>query len=186
MDRKQEIVKAAAKTFALYGYKATSVDQIARAAGVGKGTIYTFFVNKEELFQAIVLSTIEEMKVEANRVLVPAATPAENAHHALMKMLEFRETHQLLGRLIEEERATQSKAVMEMMQQVEKAIVEFIEERLTRALPSLKVEPRLLAYLLYKSYVAFVVEWPDLYEQPLDEKTISTFFHQSLFKGLLP
>lgn len=186
MDRKQEIIKAASKTFALYGYKATSVDQIARAAGVGKGTIYTFFVNKEDLFQAIVLSTIEEMKVEANRVLVSGASPAENAHHALMKMLEFRETHQLLARHIEEERATQSKAVMDMMQQVEKAIVEFIEERLTRALPSLEIEPRLLAYLLYKSYVAFVVEWPDLYEQPLDEQTISEFFHQSLFKGLLP
>ena len=185
MDRKQEILKAAAKTFSLYGFKATSVDQIARQAGVGKGTIYTFFSTKEELFQAIVLSTIEEMKLEADRILDTQASPTENAHVALMKMLEFRETHQLLARLIEEERTTHAKAVREMMQQVERAIVEFIEDRLTRALPNLQNDPKLVAYLLYKSYVAFVLEWNQLYDQPLDEETISRFFQKSLFKGLL-
>lgn len=184
MNRKQEILKAAAKTFSLYGYKATTVDLIAREAAVGKGTIYTFFSNKEELFQAIVLSTIEEMKHEADQVVSPSASPAENAHLALMKMLEFRETHQLLARLIEEERTTRSKAVFDMMQQVEKAIVTFIEERLKRAVPKLTTNPQLYAYLLYKSYVAFVVDWNQIYDQPLDEATISELFHQSLFKGL--
>ena len=54
MDRKQEILEAATKSFSLFGYKATTMEQVAKIANVGKGTIYTFFENKEVLFQEIV------------------------------------------------------------------------------------------------------------------------------------
>src|SRR5690625_5496373 len=42
IDRKAEIIKAATESFSLYGYKNTTMDQVARLANVGKGTIYTF------------------------------------------------------------------------------------------------------------------------------------------------
>ena len=66
MDRKQEIIDAATKSFSLFGYKATTMDQVAKIANVGKGTIYTFFANKEVLFQEIVIRMITEMKQEAD------------------------------------------------------------------------------------------------------------------------
>lgn len=53
MDRRQEILEAAARSFTLFGYKATTMEQVAKIANVGKGTIYTFFANKEILFQEI-------------------------------------------------------------------------------------------------------------------------------------
>ena len=62
MDRRQEILEAASKSFSLFGYKATTMDQVAKIANVGKGTIYTFFANKEILFQEIVVKMISEMK----------------------------------------------------------------------------------------------------------------------------
>jgi len=46
----QQIQAAAEKLFLHYGFRKTSVDQIAREAGIGKGTIYNYFRNKEELF----------------------------------------------------------------------------------------------------------------------------------------
>lgn len=42
VDRRKLIVQAAAQSFALFGYKATTMDQVAKIANVGKGTIYTF------------------------------------------------------------------------------------------------------------------------------------------------
>ncbi|MES9682444.1 helix-turn-helix domain-containing protein, partial [Gottfriedia acidiceleris] len=48
--KKQNILQAATKSFTIFGYKATTMSQIAKQANVGKGTIYTFFKNKEELF----------------------------------------------------------------------------------------------------------------------------------------
>lgn len=45
------------------------MDQVAKIANVGKGTIYTFYKNKEELFKEIVQRMIEEMKYEAEQSL---------------------------------------------------------------------------------------------------------------------
>lgn len=45
------------------------MDQVAKIANVGKGTIYTFYKNKEELFREIVQRMIEEMKYEAEQSL---------------------------------------------------------------------------------------------------------------------
>ena len=104
MDRRQEIIEAAAKSFTLFGYKATTMEQVAKIANVGKGTIYTFFANKEILFQEIAMSLVREMKAEADAVLDASASFMDNAHNALMKMLQFREKHLLFAKLIEEEK----------------------------------------------------------------------------------
>jgi AcrR family transcriptional regulator len=58
VDRKKKILEVAAKSFSLFGYKATTMDQVARLANVGKGTIYLFFKNKEELFLASIAETM--------------------------------------------------------------------------------------------------------------------------------
>ena len=67
IDRRQEIIAAATKSFTLFGYKATTMDQVAKIANVGKGTIYTFFSNKEELFQEIAMTLIRERDAHTNK-----------------------------------------------------------------------------------------------------------------------
>ena len=46
IDRRQQVIHAAAQSFAMFGYKATTMDQVAKIANVGKGTIYTFSQTK--------------------------------------------------------------------------------------------------------------------------------------------
>ena len=89
MDRKQEILMAANKSFSLFGYKATTMEQIAKIANVGKGTIYNFFENKEVLFQEIVLHMIEEMKLEAVNVIIEDAPFQQNAHAVEQAIVSF-------------------------------------------------------------------------------------------------
>ncbi|BBP88266.1 hypothetical protein BsIDN1_18840 [Bacillus safensis] len=43
VDRRQMILDGATKAFTQFGYKATTMDLVAKLANVGKGTIYTFF-----------------------------------------------------------------------------------------------------------------------------------------------
>jgi AcrR family transcriptional regulator len=50
----QQIVEAARRLFMAEGYGATSMDAIARDAGVSKATLYSHFTNKAELFAAII------------------------------------------------------------------------------------------------------------------------------------
>ncbi|MBT8350077.1 MAG: TetR/AcrR family transcriptional regulator [Deltaproteobacteria bacterium] len=58
VDKKQkskEISRAALKLFSLKGYAATSVGQIAKAASIGKGTVYEYFDTKKDIFIAAIM-----------------------------------------------------------------------------------------------------------------------------------
>ena len=56
--RPQEIADAAVRCFVDRGYAATTVADIAREAGVAKGTVYVYFPTKEALFEEAVRSRI--------------------------------------------------------------------------------------------------------------------------------
>jgi AcrR family transcriptional regulator len=57
-DRPREICAAALEVFAEKGFAAAKLDEIARRAGVSKGTLYLYFEDKQELFRAVVKSAI--------------------------------------------------------------------------------------------------------------------------------
>jgi AcrR family transcriptional regulator len=52
--KRRQIVEGARQIFLANGFDAASMNDIARAAGVSKGTLYVYFQNKEQLFAAIV------------------------------------------------------------------------------------------------------------------------------------
>jgi len=52
-SKRQALVKAAADVFAVKGYLGTRVADIATSANVGKGTVYEYFVSKEEVLFAV-------------------------------------------------------------------------------------------------------------------------------------
>ncbi|HRH80890.1 MAG TPA: TetR/AcrR family transcriptional regulator [Thiobacillaceae bacterium] len=52
--RPQELLEAALTEFVARGYAATRLDEVARRAGVSKGTLYLYYENKAELFKAVV------------------------------------------------------------------------------------------------------------------------------------
>ena len=56
--RPEEIITAALEVFADRGFAATKLEDVARKAGVTKGTIYLYFANKEALFKALIRQTI--------------------------------------------------------------------------------------------------------------------------------
>ena len=57
-ERRDAILTAALEEFSLSGYAATRLDDVAKRAGVAKGTIYLYFADKETLFQELVRSHI--------------------------------------------------------------------------------------------------------------------------------
>jgi AcrR family transcriptional regulator len=53
-SKRRQIIDGARAVFLARGFDAASMNDIARAASVSKGTLYVYFANKEELFEAIV------------------------------------------------------------------------------------------------------------------------------------
>jgi AcrR family transcriptional regulator len=52
--KRRQIVQGARSIFMAHGFDAASMGEIAKAAGVSKGTLYVYFKDKDELFKAIV------------------------------------------------------------------------------------------------------------------------------------
>jgi AcrR family transcriptional regulator len=52
--KRRQIVEGARAVFLAQGFDAASMNDIAREAGVSKGTLYVYFKHKEDLFEAIV------------------------------------------------------------------------------------------------------------------------------------
>ena len=63
----------------------------------------------------------------------------ENVHRALYSILEFRKEHQLMIKLIQEERDMGTKEVQEVMQQVDVEIVSVIQSYLKIAIEKVKL-----------------------------------------------
>ena len=52
--KRRQIIEGARSVFMAVGYDAASMGEIAKAAGLSKGTLYVYFKDKDELFEAIV------------------------------------------------------------------------------------------------------------------------------------
>jgi len=60
LHRQEEILAAAFEVFAAHGYEAARIDDVARQAGIAKGTIYLYFRDKKRLFRAVVRSLVQK------------------------------------------------------------------------------------------------------------------------------
>lgn len=95
------ILRAAAQVFAEQGYQAATVDDIAERAGIGKGTVYEYFRNKQELFFAVFDNYIASMERLAKQSLEhPSQTAADQIqqmiHAALAMSAEARDLFPLV------------------------------------------------------------------------------------------
>jgi AcrR family transcriptional regulator len=84
--KRSQIIEGARRVFIDKGFEAASMNDITREAGVSKGTIYVYFANKEELFEAL----IEEER----------ATIFKNMYDALDRAGDLRETLVKFGKVL--------------------------------------------------------------------------------------
>jgi AcrR family transcriptional regulator len=71
------LFEAAAGIFARKGYHKATVEEIARAIGVAKGTIYYHFENKEDLYLAVIREGVSLFKQKLDGVAATKAPPPE-------------------------------------------------------------------------------------------------------------
>lgn len=101
-----EILAAADRLLARYGYRRMTVDDIAREADIGKGTIYLHFPSKEAVILAVINRHIES-SFEALRKLAAGPGPASERLEAMIvarvlerfdRFLPYRESlHEMLA-----------------------------------------------------------------------------------------
>jgi AcrR family transcriptional regulator len=72
--RKSEIIEAAEKLFLKNGFEGTSMEDVAKASQFTKRTVYQYFINKEDLFFAVILKAVEQLDTDYEEALKKGAT----------------------------------------------------------------------------------------------------------------
>ena len=86
-EKRCDIARASIELFCDKGIAQTSIDEIAKSAGVAKGTIYLYFKNKEE----IILTIWEMLAKRHQEIFIAQITDSMSAKEKILKLFNFSE-----------------------------------------------------------------------------------------------
>jgi AcrR family transcriptional regulator len=98
--KKECILVEAARAFARFGFKKASIDEIARGAGVAKGTVYLAAESKEELFYQVLYRETRAWQAECARVIDPRVPADRLLADLLETAMKYLETRPLVRELL--------------------------------------------------------------------------------------
>jgi AcrR family transcriptional regulator len=84
-ERPRQIIEAALEVFSEHGLAAARLEEIARLAGVSKGTIYLYFPNKEALFSEVVREMVGEAITSAQIRITAGSDSAADKYVSYMR-----------------------------------------------------------------------------------------------------
>jgi AcrR family transcriptional regulator len=102
-DRRRQIMQAAEKLFSSRRFHEITTDEVARAAGVGKGTMYRYFKDKEDLFFQTAMAGFDELCELVHQRVAQAEPFPEQLLSACREIVEFFDSRWQLFRMMQAE-----------------------------------------------------------------------------------
>lgn len=103
MDKKKQIINAALEVFAKQGLEKGKIADIAKVAGIGKGTVYEYFKSKDEIFKAIeemfIYQSIDQLKQLSTSKNTPSEKMEEILNYSLNMHSEMGEAALIIAEL---------------------------------------------------------------------------------------
>jgi AcrR family transcriptional regulator len=101
--RRQDILGAARAVFAECGYPHATLEEIATRADLAKGTIYNYFRSKEEIFQQVIASVLEDLSAMAEDAVAGGGSAREAFFRFASQTIEyFQSNGDVLGIIVRE------------------------------------------------------------------------------------
>lgn len=166
-DKRERLVQAAAALFTEYGVRNTSVEQIAKSAKVGKGTLYLYFADKEALFQEVLRGKWEVMAASAIHSLPPGRPFIEKLLRLLAEVTSSRMNDPFFAKIHAEMTLLRTPEIERALKRVQLEATALVENMVREGIAAgeipAELPSRMLAFLLVKAYAAFIYEWPKEY-----------------------
>jgi AcrR family transcriptional regulator len=108
--KRERILAAGLSRFANAPYQSVTMDSVAGAAGVAKGTLYLYFESKEDLYLGILSDGLETIARNYQASVNPAASVPDRLRRAIEVTLEFYDKRRDLLRLMATEEPRMAEA----------------------------------------------------------------------------
>lgn len=103
-NKKELIIKIAEKIISEKGYTETTIDEITRKAGIGKGTFYLYFKDKEDLFFSIIKEGLEKPMEEIKKEIEKIEDFFERLKKGIEIYLSYHEKNYWLFKILLQEK----------------------------------------------------------------------------------
>ena len=92
-ERREQLLHTAVSVFAEHGYHATSMNEVAEAAGVTKPVLYQHFASKRELFIELLTEIGAELQETISKATAEAAGPRQQIENGFRAYFGFASEH---------------------------------------------------------------------------------------------
>jgi len=99
-NKRQQILDAAYIVFSRKGYHRATVDEIIALADTGKGTVYNYFVNKEQLFYTLIKERSAPFETILASIVASPELPLQKVETIIKAFLEFYRENADLWRVV--------------------------------------------------------------------------------------
>jgi AcrR family transcriptional regulator len=189
-EKRRLIAQAAARVFGEKGFENTRMEDVARAAFVGKGTLYEYFRDKDELLQgsfAVFVGDIErDLLSQIDLSAPPEQALNELARFTLQSMREWGEDYRFFLEYMLRISRTRGKLPLlrSMLSEFRKAVAAILKSGVEKKVfrPELDVEATAAALAAW--FDGAILHWIVLPEGPSIE-LMSKRFQEMMFHGLL-
>lgn len=87
---RRKIIATAGRIFSRYGFRKTTMEEIARELKMGKSSIYYYFDSKEEIFEAVVLHEADILRNELTTAIKSVESPVDKMkNYVFVRMKAF-------------------------------------------------------------------------------------------------
>jgi AcrR family transcriptional regulator len=152
--RTREILAAARRLMEQKGVDALTMDEIAQAAGVAKGTIYLYFQSKDELIQALLSQVGEAISLDLKGVFAKPDPPPEKLRQVVNMLLNYVDRESALFPVYLRELVrskSRRETPLSSLQELEERNVALITQVFAEGIAAkqfIPADPRLLTFLL--------------------------------------
>ena len=187
---KKAILAAAVELFSIHGFEKTSISQLAKTAGVGKGTVYGYFKNKQDLLLAFCEDELEYIHEQLDSRPTVDAPILEQLLTVYLAEFEYVTRHPEFGRLYMQEIVFPKKQLLKSHNEGENKFFEMIFPILEKGQQRGEIRADLeLLHLcghFFALYLLLLHAWySDMIKTDEAEAALTTLFTQALI-GLGP
>ena len=187
LNKKSEIYKAAANLFGKRGYDKSSLDEIARKAGVAKGTIFYHFSNKEELFSCLVEEGVNILSDEIAKISEKKIGTKNKLEQVLEYHFSFFEEHADLCLMILNQLGNFNKQWQKSLKLIQGKYLStlslLIEDGKKEEIISKKLDTEAIIVSLFSLLAVSSIDWAIFHPGIAQKKIIGTT-RTLIFKGL--
>jgi AcrR family transcriptional regulator len=159
--KKESLMKIVVQVLSREGLNGLTMDTVAREAGVAKGTLYTYFHNKQDLVKEAIEATILPLIDMLNEILLSDDSPDQKLTSMTFSHLSYFEQHRdFFGIFVHDRQAASQRLkryrschYQQLLEHVARVIQDGIEQNIFRNL-----DPHRLAAMLIEADIAVIFQ----------------------------